>query len=880
MKLHRVTLRNYRGVEERSVTFAPRGVTVVAGPNEIGKSSVAEALDLLLDQLDSSKRKDVRDVQPVHRDAGAEVEAEIEAGPYRFTYRKRWHRRPETELTVHAPRRENHTGREAHERVLALLGETVDLELWRALRIRQGAELALPQLAGRASLAQALDAAAGQSQADAHTLSIVDAARAEFERWHTPGGKPRKELTDLADAVTSLEQEHAQVAEALRRLDDAVARSRAAAARRAELRRRLADDEARATEAAARQREMERRARDVEVLAAQADAAESQRDAVRRERAQRGHLAEALEQRRRELDAARDAARAAPAAESAATALRAADEALAAARTRLEVADAVLAVREGDAEFRRDELDQQQLGERLARVRDADAAAADAAETLARVRVDEEALRALREAERHVTDARIRAESGSAEVHVAAARDVVVRTGDTEDALAGGSETTRHVLDELVVDAPGVVRVTVRPGGSAAGLRETLRDADAAFRALLARHGCADVRDAEVQIAQRQEAERALARRDDIVRNDLRDLTRETLAHKLERVAARVAAYGAERAKVAGADELPADFDAAQEAFATARRARDAAAVALEDARRAQQAARDDVERHGLAAAKARALVEAAERAATDAVRALEALRAAESDDALAARSERLEAAARDARAAADAAQAQLVSERPDDVARAAHGAAAAVAATRDELRGVEDEALRLATLLDELGQQGLAERLDTLAARLHRARHQRDAAQRAAQAAKLLHDTLVAHRDAARRAYVAPLRERVRRLGAVVFGADFDVELSDELAIASRSLGNVTVPFESLSGGAREQLGLVLRVAAAQLVSDDGGVPLLLDDALGYSDAARLEALGAVLALAGERCQVIVLTCMPERYRHVAGARHVRLDG
>lgn len=50
-------------------------------------------------------------------------------------------------------------------------------------------------------------------------------------------------------------------------------------------------------------------------------------------------------------------------------------------------------------------------------------------------------------------------------------------------------------------------------------------------------------------------------------------------------------------------------------------------------------------------------------------------------------------------------------------------------------------------------------------------------------------------------------------------------------------------------------------------------GEPLILDDALGYSDPGRLEAMGAVLALAGRSCQVILLTCYPERYRHVGGA-------
>jgi hypothetical protein len=49
-------------------------------------------------------------------------------------------------------------------------------------------------------------------------------------------------------------------------------------------------------------------------------------------------------------------------------------------------------------------------------------------------------------------------------------------------------------------------------------------------------------------------------------------------------------------------------------------------------------------------------------------------------------------------------------------------------------------------------------------------------------------------------------------------------------------------------------------------------------DDALGNSDPARLERLGAVLGMAGRQVQVIVLTCTPDRYRNVGSAEVIRL--
>ena len=61
--------------------------------------------------------------------------------------------------------------------------------------------------------------------------------------------------------------------------------------------------------------------------------------------------------------------------------------------------------------------------------------------------------------------------------------------------------------------------------------------------------------------------------------------------------------------------------------------------------------------------------------------------------------------------------------------------------------------------------------------------------------------------------------------------------------------------------------------------MAPDGGVPVILDDALGNSDPRRLEAMGAVLAVAGRQSQIIVLTCQPDRYEHVGGAHVVRLS-
>jgi uncharacterized protein YhaN len=85
-------------------------------------------------------------------------------------------------------------------------------------------------------------------------------------------------------------------------------------------------------------------------------------------------------------------------------------------------------------------------------------------------------------------------------------------------------------------------------------------------------------------------------------------------------------------------------------------------------------------------------------------------------------------------------------------------------------------------------------------------------------------------------------------------------------------------VPYESLSGGAKEQLGILARLAGAALVAKEDAVPILIDDALGFTDPGRLAKMAEVFDTLGERGQVIVLTCTPARYDGVKGAHRIEL--
>ena len=95
-----------------------------------------------------------------------------------------------------------------------------------------------------------------------------------------------------------------------------------------------------------------------------------------------------------------------------------------------------------------------------------------------------------------------------------------------------------------------------------------------------------------------------------------------------------------------------------------------------------------------------------------------------------------------------------------------------------------------------------------------------------------------------------------------------------------ARTVDGRRIAYEDLSAGAAEQLAMMVRVAATMLVSPEEGVPLLIDDDLGFTDRDRLEAMGTILARAGRERQVIVLTCDSNRFGQLGEAKFVRFEG
>lgn len=870
MILHRVRLTNFRGVADRELSFPDQGVVVVCGPNEIGKSSMLEALDLLLTFRDRSTHRDVKAVKPAHADVGAEVEAEITTGPYRFVYRKRFHKKAKTELEIIEPKREQLSGDDAHERVEAMLAETVDTRLWEAQRVLQAASTSAVNLSGSDALSRALDAAAGETDTapSGDESLLIDRVDAEYLKYFTATGRPTGVWKAAIERRKAAEADVGRWLLAVNEVDERVAHHETLTATLRDLEESLTPAEARraaartAFDALADLRDQVHQARLIATAAAatsaNSTAAYGQRQQLVEDGKRRGEMLvaaqTALAEAERREAAATEAARAATrVAEHSAAAMVAAGERFDAAKA---AAEACLARETAD-----------KLATRVAAVDEIESHLAGIATELGAITLAENALAAIERRWSEVQRLQAQVQADTAAVQFTAPADLEISVDGQTRTLIAGETWTQSASAAVIVDVPDVLTVRIAPGATTAKLRADLDAAQQLLDQELAAAGVDDV-----------EAARAL----DARRRALID-SRATHAAKLEGLCAGedAATLRAQSAELAATASLGAQIDP------------EVAAAELMAAGEALGAVRAEADEHQKAATAAAVALTATVTGATlardrlksadtefAAVREqLAMLRAAVSDEAVAAQAGTDADAQRTADAALAALDERYAAADPDAVEAelaAASEAAEALTAQRDAAK------LELHTITVELGvigSEGRQGRLGEAQAELERARAEHTRIGERARAAELLRSTMIRHRDNTRQRYVQPYRDELERLGRTVFGATFEVDVDTELTIQTRTLEGCTVPFDSLSGGAKEQLGILARLAGAALVATEDTVPVIIDDALGFSDPDRLEKMSGVFTTVGDRGQVIVLTCTPGRYDGVADAEVIELS-
>lgn len=528
-----------------------------------------------------------------------------------------------------------------------------------------------------------------------------------------------------------------------------------------------------------------------------------------------------------------------------------------------------------DVSYYRGLFDLQLLRERQERAVAAVKQLEEAEQTLAVCVVDDRRLQKLEDAHLIVVQANAVLSAESAQLSIEALGATIVVVDGTPKTLIQGHSEDIAVTQPVEVVIPNTLRLRVTPGMGERERTETLNRAEVEFRSLCEQARVADIRDARERNAKRREATQSQKDAQKTLAASLRDLTLEKLGQLMVSLAARTVDYQKKRPNH---PPFPPDLPTAEDAAASAKRDADGAR---------ERAKHAETERLRLTEAAAASRDKAVARATKfeAAQQEFERTEKLLSEARLGVVDEVLEQEYQAARESSDRARAKweekekyVAGLNPEGVQIQLTNAQELRDRFQTDLREREDASLRIGERISVAGGHGLQDALDRAASALDAAQRRNESNARRAAAARLLFETMQRHRDAAKRTYVAPFREHIERLGRIVFGPGFSIELNDDLQIVRRTLNGITVTFEDLSAGAKEQLCIIARLACATLVSPDEGVPVIVDDALGHSDPQRLQRVGAVFNSAGSKAQVIILTCMPDRYRSIGSAHVVTL--
>ena len=871
-------------------------LNVLHAPNATGKSTLFEAMRLGLLDGHRVTGRDVENLRPWGRALAPTVTVAFSHDGAEYRVMKRFLDHPVVELE----RRENETfvrvaeGDAADQKIREILtrnppgrglSRPENRGLAQVLWAPQG-DLSLGKLSGDlvADIRTALDV----QVSDPSSGPLEERIEAAYLRVFTSGGqykrgkdapavaRLRESLPAAIEAQRTAEEQQRIFEDAARRVEDlrarraqarhdaeALTRSLHQARGRAETYRALVSDKAQRVErvkaAEAQHGELRQR---IDAIKAAAKELSDVRQAVVSLRSELPAWAREVEQQ--EMEAAR--------AKMALEDVRKTRDANEAVRQRAERAARYL-----DERRRASDLD-----ERLRRL--AEASGTLTQHKLERSRLvapDAKMLRAVRKAMRDHDDAQVRLEAALITLEIVAenAGVLLVIEGESpgERSLSAGVPAQVKGSPEVVVDLPGIARFRARgPAGSIAEIRAEREKAANKLKALTEAFGTVDVealdtlQDKAIQLDERIAAAQVqidtLLAEETIEQIEMERATRAAMISGIvadypnwhdappDAEALRVEADANQRAFLAALDAAEAARDAAQAALNAASQQQGLVQVRIETADKSERSltARlaeliDDGKSEGEREKELTGILLAweAARASLEEIK----VRLAEFGDDPSATVTTLE---KQLQAADDAATEALEQEKTEEgrlMHAAAQGPYSGLCRAEEEVarlkREIASEELRLAAI-------------------------------------RLLRTTVEDSRNAALAAVTAPVElaatrtlQRIagNRLGRVQLGEAFEpTQVLPEVT-------DLPVSIENTSGGEREQIYLATRLALADVLTKGEHQLVVLDDVLVATDAGRLARVMRILEEAGQRLQVLILTCHPERYLGLDGAHFIDLD-
>ena len=904
MRLLSARVRDYRLHRDLSISFDPK-FTVIAGPNQSGKSTLAEALHRALFLPVKTGGELLKGMQSDPFMAEPEVELCFEAAGDRWELRKRFAgNRGSASLRDSAGR--SLQGEDAEERLAELVGTAAVArnrgaadqlkERWGHLWVWQGSASSNPL--GLSTDGYDHDRLVEQLQAGAELgvqspldLAVIDDIQNRWSAIYTAGGANRAPQVKRGSGLQLARAAVAEAQDDLETIADQIAQQaeaeQAFQAAEAELelvRQTLPGRQSERTDLEkqlVRCKELESA---IALAQPQLQAAEKQRDDLLHDHKQ----LQELQQQRVTLEAAKapDLDRLNVLQEQLAALELARGqvlESLEQQEAAASEASAAATALEGQQRRLQQRLDQARLLSQLELLSTNQARFAELQADLAQLpELTASDVEQLRQRETAVRDARVRAEALSAGIEVIRAGRTI-RVDGRE--LAAGSRCLLSEPALLQVGDDVELRLTPGDGSSAAEAGAVLEAAAQAFAAELQRWNVSTVDEAATAERRRSdllaEQQRLIEQRGGADPDELR-----RRLNNLNETIEEQPALDPEEASLS-TEALDQRLRESELQLNAARQQRDIAAASTRERRTELEQCTTRLEGHKREIAAAESALRERENQTITVHALIHALHERHGSaealaDALAQASQRF------TELAGDLAQLQgeLNELGGDNLKRQAAALDQQINSLELQEREASDKRIRAESRLHADGQVDLQSELEQKQAELESRLVELERLEKEAGMLTLLRRLLEEEQNAMATQYTAPLTERIGIYLAEVFPEAPKANLSYDARKGFQQLewrrGNEAVfGFDVLSTGAREQFAAALRVTMAEVLAKayEGTLPVLFDDAFANSDPERQAGVYRMLQKASEQgLQVILLTCDPERSQGIKDSRHMLL--
>ena len=861
------------------------GLNVVVGPNEMGKSTLLDALRAALFEKYSSKAQPITTLQNDRNRAAPVVELafEVDDGIYRI--RKRFVKKPYAHLFC--PDGRKLEGDEAEAALRDLLGfdepgkagaKRETLGMWNVLWVQQGQSfraLDLPDSA-RSNLHNALESEVGEVLGGRRGRALPDAVDKQLSGLVTSSGRPRGTYKSLIDEVETLraELEELQVRrsdlsrtledletaqETLTRLSSGDQDQKdkedldAARSRHAELAKLESRIEAAATEVELKKRKLEQTEHALAERFALKKQITTDTEAVETAKEMLNEVREAHQELRKQVEDLRKAAN------KAEDTVTEADKAAALAR-RITIAV------QREARIR-------ELQERYKKAYEAEQKQRAAQQGAAAILVTDDSIEAIRDAAKKLETARSRLSASATVVAFDMPADRLSKI-TVDGATLAGDQTLVEVVEGTNITIPDYGNISVEP---AIKDRDSLiaqqREASGALKAALEECGVKSVDAAEEQLAKRER----FLRDSELARQEAELHAPKT--ENYEAGAEPLADYLAGLKTILeselidlGMESLPSDNNAEQ-SLASAQENTQEARDTLIAARASLVGPEEEMGRlqTDLGSVKTRY---------DDGKDRLEELKKGLIEDEDKTSEDDLEAdvatarkALEDQEKAVSELEGQRESETLPQMEARISRLETALQERRDKRSDLKQKVVGLQSHIEALEGAGLDEAIQQKARELELADDQRQRYEREVSVLSLLLSTLRSAETEAKERYLSPVLKRVRPYLQLLFpGAEIAIDENLHIIGVVRENGHQE-SFEHLSMGTQEQIAVLVRLAFAEMLVEQGyPATVVLDDALVFSDDQRMGRMFDILTMVGQQVQIIVLTCREQLFEGIGG--------